>query len=138
MCCSFNLAKADEMFHNETFATNIRRMQTKDASKAFDKKLPSLKQIGQRGAEEIASIKPLPGIAKGLRVILDSHSDIVSTGSLNKDGQGFTAIIGSRYMTWVTSLQNWLNWLSVLIYSFLHPAEPTNCPMGAILNSPFY
>ena len=99
MCCSFNLAKADEMFHNETFATNIRRMQTKDASKAFDKKLPSLKQIGQRGAEEIASIKPLPGIAKGLRVILDSHSDIVSTGSLNKDGQGFTAIIGSRYMT---------------------------------------
>ena len=93
MCCSFNLEKAEEMFHSGIFADNIEKQQAQDSEWAFDKNSPKwvrAKDLMNSG------IRPEPTSRKGLRVILDSHSDILSSSSLRSDGQGFVAMVSPR------------------------------------------
>ena len=39
---------------------------------------------------------PEPGISKGLKLVLDSHSDLVAGSSISEDIDGFFAVIDSQ------------------------------------------
>ena len=98
MCCSFNLAKAEEMFHEGKFASSVKKQQTVDSDNAFDTKREGLENWNEEVVDQLNSgtIVPKPGATKGLSVVLDSHSDLISSTSLRHDGQGFRVIVGSR------------------------------------------
>ena len=80
------------MFHSEKFGSNVMARQSRDASMAWDlddKKL-------WENLPDVNDIRPEPGLNKGLRLVLDSHSDIISSGSVSRDDLGFQAIVSPR------------------------------------------
>ena len=62
-------------------------MQERDLMEAFDKKEVALEDKF-----------PLPqaGKAKGLTVVLDAHSDLLTSSSVYDDVEGFYAVVGSK------------------------------------------
>jgi hypothetical protein len=90
MCCAFNMKAADDIFIENTFTQNLLKMQGADKTKAS---IPS--NIPKWYAERNEP-KTNPGKNKGLVVMLDAHSDLLSAGSIDSDFRGFTAFIGSR------------------------------------------
>ena len=87
MCCTFNKEKAEEMFLEGTFSEQITKMQGKDKDGAFEEaKLPEL---------YLTNNEPIsyPGTDNGLRLVLDSHSDRLSSGSIGDMFRGFLVLI---------------------------------------------
>ena len=87
MCCSFNHAKVDSMFQHSIYADQIARMQKQDETRAFEN--PDLLDwFGQQN-------EPIPrlGQENGLKLILDSNIERVSSASIGDDFRGFTALI---------------------------------------------
>ena len=87
MCCTFNKDKAEEMFLEGTFAEQITKMQGKVKDGAFEEaKLPEL---------YLTNNEPIsyPGTDNGLRLVLDSHSDRLSSGSIGDMFRGFLVLI---------------------------------------------
>ncbi len=90
MCCAFNMKAADEMFQQATYAELLMKKQAADKMSSFmDFNVPSW--YAMKGEPKIQ-----PGINKGLTLMLDSHNDIVASGSVDSDFQGFTAIVTNR------------------------------------------
>ena len=79
MCCAFNIKAAEEMFIGETYSQLITNLQNNENFKETNFPFESY------DAE--------PGINKGLRLVLDSHSDILSASSLDSDTHGFVGLI---------------------------------------------
>lgn len=80
MCCSFNMKAADEIFIETAFTKILTEMQSNDKEKsAVQSSLPSWYTHGKEP-------KTIPGKIKGLVLMLDSHSDLLSA---------FTTFIGS-------------------------------------------
>ena len=42
----------------------------------------------------ITDLKPEPGIEKGLRLVLDAHSNLISSGTVFDNFKGFTTVVG--------------------------------------------
>ena len=83
MCCSFNAMRADEMFRETTYRNMVSSMQALDETYSIDdNSLPdgydSKSQAGQK---------------KGLQLILDAHSDRVSSGTVPDSFKGFVGIV---------------------------------------------
>ena len=87
MCCSFNMKKAEEMFKASQYQKMVNLMQTMDKSKSLKKS-----NNGDWNNNPI----PQEGRDKGLELILDAHKDIVSSGTVMEDFDGFFAIIDSN------------------------------------------
>ena len=79
MCCTFQMKAADELFSGGTYPQLIQTLQDME------------KIIGIQNP--IESRKAEPGQNKGLFVILDSHSDIMTASSIDKDTQGFIGLV---------------------------------------------
>ena len=88
MCCSFNIKAADDIFIENTFTRNLQRMQK------FDKNASLLPNKLPKWYIEGNEPTTVPSKNKGLVVMLDAHSDLLSVGSIDSDLQGFTAFIG--------------------------------------------
>ena len=84
MCCSFNSEDADRVFMESKYKESAAKLQKRDRSMSFD------------SFEVKLDMTPQPGLKKGLVVVLDAHSDLVSAGSVSDDFRGFVATIGSR------------------------------------------
>ena len=101
MCCTFNMEAAESMFKNGPYLEMIEKMQEKDRQHSFDydKKLPDWWLSNQEP-------KSQPGKSKGLTLILDAHSDTVSSSSITEDVDGFFAIVGSPNEFPLTTIQS--------------------------------
>ena len=88
MCCTFNMEKAENIFYENRYRTMVNYMQQRDKNTSFDanKEFQDLND----------NIYPEPGKEKGLKVIIDAHSDMVSGGTVSDDFDGFYAIVSGR------------------------------------------
>ena len=87
MCCSFNMKAADEIFLGDTYPNLLKELQESDKNASFTE---SKKPLWYTKSEEP---KSLPGRNKGLVLVIDSHSDLFSAGSLDVDYDSFTGLI---------------------------------------------
>jgi hypothetical protein len=79
MCCTFNMKAANELFSGETYPAMIETLQNMEKLTEFLK--------------THLELKTEPGMNKGLLVVLDSHSDILSASSIDEDKHGFVGLI---------------------------------------------
>ena len=87
ICCSFNMEKADRIFKRSMYTEEVALKQKEESEKAFeDPILPPWYIENQEPAPEA-------GEKRGLRLVLDRHTDKLSPMSVTEDFQGFTAII---------------------------------------------
>jgi len=87
MCCSFNMKAADDIFIGETYTKMIQDLQESDRKISLNRgKLPS--DYIKNGEP-----KAQPGKSRGLTVVLDGHSDIISVGSVKNDTYGFLGLL---------------------------------------------
>ncbi|XP_059085016.1 sodium channel protein Nach-like [Tigriopus californicus] len=87
MCCTFNMEKAEVMFQKNRYSRMVTRMQEDDF-------------IGSFGGPELPSWytnnnepKSKSGKFKGLTLVLDAHTDVVSAGTVSEDFQGFLGLV---------------------------------------------
>ena len=86
MCCTFNMDAAEKIYKDSTYLKAISKMQTQDLDLAFQ---------SDDENEEVKDLKPKAGLKSGLTIVLDLHSDLISTGTISDDYRGFTASINS-------------------------------------------
>ena len=91
MCCSFNVEAAEKMFTSGVYRKMINKMQKRDKDMAFDT-LESWSNVEYDYTEST----PEAGVSKGLTLMLDSHSDLLSGSSVSDDFQGFLAIVNDK------------------------------------------
>ena len=90
ICCSFNLAAADEIFIESSYTKILNKIQAQERRSASEPSdLP-------KWFVDNNEPKPSPGKDRGLVVILDAHSDKLSIGSHHSDFKGFTVTVGSH------------------------------------------
>lgn len=90
MCCTFNLDRAEEIFRKSEYRDLISQMQATDSQLASSKNSQPPNSFLEAG-------EPIPqaGISKGLSLMLDAHTHLLSLGSVSEDFQGFFAFVGS-------------------------------------------
>ena len=100
MCCSFNIQAAEEMFKSGDYKDMINKMQQRDKSMAYD-----LLETGlaRRPKDNFEHFVPEAGVSKGLTLMLDSHSDLLSASSISDDFEGFLAVINDNKQFPITS-----------------------------------
>ena len=87
MCCAFNQADADKIFHDSKYAQIMKAYQTNESCKSFENS--SLPDWYVEHNEPISQ----SGTLMGLTVVLDAHTDMTTEFSIPGDFQGFTAMI---------------------------------------------
>ena len=93
MCCTFNMEKAENIFRKSRYASALSAMQEQDRSLGFeDDTLPEWYQENNEPRTQA-------GQNKGLRLILDAHTDRVSPGTVSDNFRGFSTVIdgGAKY-----------------------------------------
>ncbi len=89
MCCSFNMKAAEDIFLGETYSKLIQNLQQSDKNYSFERgQLPS--KYFTNG-----ELKTQPGTKRGLTVVLDAHTDLLSAGSVQIDDTGFLGLLQS-------------------------------------------
>ena len=87
MCCSFNMEKAEKMFREGRYGSMVSSMQHQDSLGSFDNtSLPDWYQERDEPATQ-------PGQNKGLTIVLDAHTDMVSSGSISDNFKGFVTVV---------------------------------------------
>ena len=87
MCCTFNSGKVDSIFREGKYTAQIQKLEEQDKEHAFEKR-----DVPEEYRENNEPI-PHPGQDKGLRLVLDAHSDLVSPGSVADRFRGFVVLI---------------------------------------------
>ena len=89
LCCVFNMEAADAIFSGKSYPKLLVSKQSFDNESAFtDSSLPKWFLDNQEPKSQF-------GVNKGLTVIMDAHSDILSAGSVDSSFQGFTGLISN-------------------------------------------
>jgi hypothetical protein len=90
MCCVFNMQNADQIYESSVYPDQMVKLQERDRKNAF--------QRAEVPKDYISNKEPVSanGISMGLTVILDAHSDLIQSSSIQEDFQGFYAIVSSR------------------------------------------
>ena len=90
MCCAFNMKKAEEIFKRSIYTEFISDRQKEEAEHAFEDRTVPLwyKQNNEPTSEA--------GESRGLKLILDRHSDRLSTMSVTDDFKGFIGIVDGK------------------------------------------
>ena len=94
MCCSFNKERAEEMFRESRYQEQIVRMTHQDESRSEeDSKLPEWfarlfpdYHLQVRPNQYFPRFESAPeaGISRGLDLILDAHTDLLTASSVTK------------------------------------------------------
>ena len=73
MCCTFNMAKANEIFHESEYSQMVEKMQNRDLDQSFgDQKPPNWYTEQNEPQSKV-------GKSKGLTLILDGHTNLLGT-----------------------------------------------------------
>jgi len=86
LCCAFNMEAADATLNEVTYSKLISDLQKSDLKLALESKKNFNRKI----------LTSQSGIAKGLKVILDAHTDILGSSSFPADLKGFRGFISSN------------------------------------------
>lgn len=87
MCCAFNMAKAEQLFHSSDYSQMVGKMQSRDKEHAYGNKTqPSWFELTAK-----------VGRSKGLTLVLDAHTDLIAAGTINDDVQGFYAVVNEPF-----------------------------------------
>ena len=90
MCCTFNMKNADNIFKEGRFVDAVTDLQDQDRDKSFvSSKRP-------KWFDKYDEPQSQRGVEKGLRLVLDAHTDQVSSSSVLEDFQGFIAVVNSQ------------------------------------------
>ena len=87
MCCSFNMVKADKILTKSRYTKAISARQSEDSEAAFDDNEPP--QWYKNNKEP----NPQAGRNKGLTLIIDGHSNKVSSGTVKQNYKGFITLV---------------------------------------------
>jgi hypothetical protein len=87
MCCSFNIQKAEDILKESKYTESLSSLQSKELGN--DEKSSQTKK-------PFKEPRPEAGINKGLTVIVDRHSDILSPGTVTDSFRGFITIIDDK------------------------------------------
>eukprot|EP00095_Tigriopus_kingsejongensis_P010138 maker-scaffold75_size407189-snap-gene-3.16 protein:Tk10138 transcript:maker-scaffold75_size407189-snap-gene-3.16-mRNA-1 annotation:"pickpocket protein 28-like" len=100
MCCSFNIEKANDVFKAGKYRDMVSKLQLRDRQRSWvNTSVPrSYTQKGEPKSEA--------GVNKGLRLILDAHTNLLSMSSVTEDFQGFLAIVHSKGSYPLSALKN--------------------------------
>jgi len=90
VCCAFNLQSAEDIFRDQRYTNLVTSLQTHD--KNYSVSDPTLPDWYSNTGEP----KTSAGRNKGLFVMLDAHSDLFTTSSLEQDYTSFTGLISYR------------------------------------------
>ena len=87
MCCSFNMEKAENILKESKYTYAIHSMQKDEMENGFD-----MSEAPEWYAESNEP-KPEAGRNKGLTVVVDRHSNMLSASTVMDDFQGFVTVI---------------------------------------------
>ena len=87
MCCTFNMEKAESIFQESKYATMVSQMQNKDSMNSFEN---HEQPLWYTSAQEP---KTQPGQQNGLHLVLDAHTDRVSSGTISDNYRGFITVV---------------------------------------------
>ena len=90
LCCTFNMKAADEIFNMKAYYSLIKKLQKFDEENSFGN---STKPDWYLKNNEPKSTS---GKKQGLQIVLDAHSNILASGSVVTDFQGFVGLIHNR------------------------------------------
>ena len=106
MCCSFNIEKAEETYYESRYTKMITEMQELETKHLFEDK-ESLKERHKKYVTE-KEPRTQAGQNKGLRLVLDAHTDRVTAGSVFDNYRGFVTMVDSREKYPLTARQSFL------------------------------
>ncbi len=86
ICCAFNIKSANEIFSRNSYSEMVSKFQEIDKYTSYN----------SNSTPENIDMTILPGRNKGLMIILDAHSDLLSVGTSNSDVNGFLSFVGKR------------------------------------------
>jgi hypothetical protein len=88
LCCSFNMKAAEEIFSGDSYLSNLSYPKLLTELQSFDNDHAFVNSSLPRWLVQGNEPKTQFGINKGLTVMLDAHTDIVSAGSINTGFKG--------------------------------------------------
>ena len=89
MCCTFNMDAAEDIFQKSTYLELVMEKQQENNLLSFDDfTIPESYQMDTK--------KAMPGINKGLTVLIDSHNDLIGSTSIDTDYSSFTAVVTDK------------------------------------------
>ena len=94
MCCAFNMEKADAILKQSRYTSALSEMQKQDLKYVFENDVSSNEtSTGKK------DFKTQPGQDKGLRLVLDAHTERVSKSTVYDNFRGFVTSIagGDKY-----------------------------------------
>ena len=106
MCCSFNFEKAERTYHTSQYANMIADMQKLENKHLFE----GNESMKERYDRYIAEKEPRTqaGQNKGLRLVLDAHTDRVTAGTVFDNYRGFVTMVDSKDKYPLTARQSFL------------------------------
>lgn len=111
MCCTFNMEKAEHIFRKSKYASALSSLQKQDLENSLKKEnlknLVQQERIHQNYIDQ-KEPKTQPGQNKGLRLILDAHTDRVAPGTVSDNFRGFSTVIDGRDKYPLTSKNSFL------------------------------
>ena len=90
LCCSFNMKAAEEIFSGHLYPKVLNDLQQSDANLSFYNKTLNKWYVNENEP------KTQSGINKGLSFMLDAHTDLLSSSSVDRDFTGFTGLISAK------------------------------------------
>ena len=85
MCCTFNMEAAEKVYKESKYTEALTKMREQDQNLSFTEERNTT----------LKGLKPRAGMKKGLKVILDLHRDLVSSGTVSDDFRGFVASVNA-------------------------------------------
>ena len=106
MCCSFNEEKAEKTYRESLYSEMITKMQKLESSYQFNKS----NELKERYERYIKDNEPRTqaGQKKGLRLVLDAHTDRVTAGTVYDNFRGFVTMVDGRGSYPLTARQSFL------------------------------
>ena len=93
MCCSFNMATAEKIFKSSKYTKAISRRHARDSKSGFktfeEEKLPEWYKSRN---------EPVPeqGVNRGLKLVIDAHSNRLSEATVGDDFRGFPIVVDDQ------------------------------------------
>ena len=92
MCCSFNMKKAEDILKESKYANEVSMRQKEEAILGFED------DTEPKWYLENNEPRPESGPDRGLKLIVDRHSDKLSAGTVVDDFRGFIMVVEDRNM----------------------------------------
>lgn len=87
MCCSFNMAAAEDVFTDSLYSQTITNLQSNDVNNTFRQQLVN--------SQPPIDLSSKAGTNMGLEVTLDAHTDLMDAFSIQTNYDSFTVLVGS-------------------------------------------